>query len=97
MTAHVAIPRITADEFLPRDFPIGSELVDGVVYEMDPAFDHQELVSCLLIALRVWVEESGLGRAGFGGPVEVAAGQELTSPLLPGLVLDVDALFADLG
>ena len=67
MTAHVATPRITADEFLSRDYPIGSELIDGVVYEMDPAFDHQEMVSRLLIALRAWVEESRLGRAGIGG------------------------------
>lgn len=182
MTADVATTRITADEFLSHDYPIGSELIDGVVYEMDPAFDHQELVSRLLIALRVWVEESGLGRAGFGGnwvlsdghvykpdvwwkaqrprgvrndgppelaievrspgtwaldvgpklrqyeaagtaelwlvdtpsstvlvfrrdgsgpgfadAVEAAAGAQLTSPLLPGFTLDVDALFADLG
>lgn len=68
MTVQTAsIPRITADEFLSGDYPAGSELVDGVVYEMDPAFDHQELVSRLLIALRVWVEGSGLGRAGLGG------------------------------
>ncbi|WP_300008566.1 Uma2 family endonuclease [Pseudonocardia sp.] len=184
MTAHVpstlvTAPRITADEFLSGDHPIGSELVDGVVYEMDPAFDHQEVVSRLLTALR---EQTDHGRAGIGGnwvladghvykpdvwwkaqrprgvrhdgppelaievrspgtwaldvgpklrqyeaagttelwlvdtasstvlvfrrddsgpgfadAVEFAAGEELTSPLLPGFALDVDALFADLG
>ncbi len=182
MTAHVATPRITADEFLSGDHPIGSELVDGVVYEMDPAFDHQEVVSRLLIALGMWVAGSGFGRAGLGGnwvlsdghvykpdvwwkaqrprgvrndgppdlaievrspgtwaldvgpklkqyeaagttelwlvdtpsstvlvfrrddsgpgfadAVEFGLGESLTSPLLPGLAVDVDALFADLG
>lgn len=35
MTADVASTRITADEFLSRDYPIGSELIDGVVFEAD--------------------------------------------------------------
>jgi Uma2 family endonuclease len=67
MTAHVATPRITADEFLSRDYPIGSELIDGVVCEMDPAFDHQEVVARLMMSLRSWAVEQGLGRVGVGG------------------------------
>lgn len=67
MTAHVATPRITADEFLSGDYPTGSELVDGVVYVMDPAFDHQEVAGRLYAALREWALERALGRAGFGG------------------------------
>lgn len=67
MTAHVAIPRITADEFLAGDHPIGSELIDGMVFEMDPAFDHQEVVGRLYAALRAWAISRELGRAGMGG------------------------------
>lgn len=66
MTADVAVPRITADEFLSGDYPIGSELVDGVVYLMDPALDHQEVVARLLTALREWASAAS-GRAGMGG------------------------------
>lgn len=182
MTAHVAIPRITADEFLSGDYPIGSELINGVVYEMDPAFDHQEVAGTLYAELRAWARGGGGGRAGFGGnwvlsdghvykpdvwwkaqrprgvrndgppelaievrspgtwaldvgpklkqyeaagtvelwlvdtpsstvlvfrrddsgpgfadAVEFGPGAQLTSPLLPGFALDVDALFGDLG
>ena len=67
MTAPVATPRITADEFLSGDYPIGSELVDGVVYQVDPAFDHQEVVSRLNRWMGNRAEESGLGRVGVGG------------------------------
>jgi Uma2 family endonuclease len=67
MTADVAVPRITADEFLSGDYPIGSELVDGVVSEVDPAFDHQEVVARLMTALRLWTQQRSLGRVGIGG------------------------------
>lgn len=68
MTVPAATPRITAEEFLARDYPVGSELVDGVVHVNDPAFLHQEVVSRLLQALALWAAgESGHGRAGIGG------------------------------
>jgi Uma2 family endonuclease len=67
MTADVAPHRITADEFLAGDFPTGSELVEGVVHVMDPAFDHQEACARLLSALREWALDRAIGRAGFGG------------------------------
>ncbi|MBC8092896.1 MAG: Uma2 family endonuclease [Pseudonocardia sp.] len=69
MTVQTAsIPRITADEFLSGDYPEGSELIDGVVYEVDPAFDHQEVGARLLDEIRAWVRaEPGRGRAGYGG------------------------------
>ncbi len=67
MTVQTAAPRITAEEFLSRDYPIGSELVDGVVYEMDPAFDHQEVVSRLNRWMGNWAADTGLGRVGVGG------------------------------
>lgn len=68
MTVPAATSRITAGEFLSRDYPIGSELVDGVVHVNDPAFLHQEVVRRLCIALGAWADgASGCGRAGFGG------------------------------
>lgn len=68
MTAPAAHPRITADEFLSRDYPIGSELVDGVVHLNDPAFLHQEVVGRLYFALREWALAREIpGRAGAGG------------------------------
>ena len=67
MTAQAEGSRITADEFLSGHYPTGSELVDGLVYVMDPAFDHQEVAARLLMALRMWAAGHGLGRVGFGG------------------------------
>lgn len=68
MTVPAAAPRITAEEFLADDYPVGSELVDGVVHRNDPAFLHQEVVSRLLRALAAWAaSEEGHGRAGVGG------------------------------
>jgi Uma2 family endonuclease len=67
MTADVAPHRISADEFLAGDFPTGSELVEGVVHVMDPAFNHQEACARLLTALREWAMDRAVGRAGFGG------------------------------
>jgi Uma2 family endonuclease len=67
MTADVAPHRITADEFLAGDFPTGSELVEGLVHVMDPAFDHQEVCLRLLFTLNSWALERKLGRPGYGG------------------------------
>ncbi|MDN5920093.1 MAG: Uma2 family endonuclease [Pseudonocardia sp.] len=68
MTVPATAPRISSEEFLSRDFPIGSELVDGVVHMNDPAFLHQEVVRRLCLALSIWADgASGRGRAGVGG------------------------------
>jgi Uma2 family endonuclease len=67
MTADVAPHRITADEFLAGDFPTGSELVEGAVHVMDPAFDHQEVCLRIVFALTTWVRENRLGTSGYGG------------------------------
>lgn len=68
MTVHAArSDRITADTFLSGDYPIGSELIDGVVYVMDPAFLHQEVALRLVEVLRDWSRDHGLGRVGYGG------------------------------
>ncbi|GAA1401075.1 Uma2 family endonuclease [Pseudonocardia kongjuensis] len=71
---------VEVEEFLTGDFPVGSELVDGVVHLNDPAFLHQEVVSRLLQALAAWTRtEPGHGRAGFGGNW-VLAGRNVYKP-----------------
>lgn len=68
MTVPAAVPRITAEEFLADDYPVGSELVDGVAHTNDPAFLHQEIVFRLLQAFGAWIRSDvGHGHAGFGG------------------------------
>lgn len=63
-----ATTRISADEFLSRDYPIGSELIDGVVHVNDPGFRHQTLCSRIYDALRDWTRgEHGHGKVGWGG------------------------------
>jgi ABC-type antimicrobial peptide transport system permease subunit len=42
-----AVTAISADEFLAGDYPIGSELIDGVVHMNDPTFLHQRICSLL--------------------------------------------------
>lgn len=67
MTVQATSPRITADEFLSRDYPIGSELVNGVVYLNDATFGHQEVAGRIYLAIASWAFDTGAGRAGFGG------------------------------
>jgi Uma2 family endonuclease len=67
MAVEAAARRITADEFLSHDYPVGSELIDGVVFLNDATFLHQEVCARLLSALRDWALEHGLGRSGYGG------------------------------
>jgi hypothetical protein len=46
MTAMTVTPsRISADEFLAGDYPISSELIDGVVDVNDPTFLHNRMGS----------------------------------------------------
>lgn len=64
----VTTARISADEFLAGDYPIGSELIDGEVFVNDPGFPHQEVAGRIVDALRRWVRgPGGHGRAGYGG------------------------------
>lgn len=66
--AHPPAARITADEFLSHDYPIGSELIDGVVHVNDPGFRHQEVAGRIYRAFATWSEgPAGRGRAGYGG------------------------------
>lgn len=75
MTARTATMRLTADEFLAGDHPIGSELIDGVVCVNDPEFRHQRICLRILGALLAWVgTEHGHGEPGWGGNWVLAAG-----------------------
>ncbi|MDN5861285.1 MAG: Uma2 family endonuclease [Pseudonocardia sp.] len=68
MTGQAQDPRISAEEFLAHDFPIGSELVDGVVHVNDPNFRHQLTCTNLILALGLWARsEAGWGHVGYGG------------------------------
>ena len=68
MTVRTAAALISAEEFLSQDYPIGSELIDGVVYVNDPAFRHQLLCSRVFEALLLWTSgDEGRGRPGWGG------------------------------
>lgn len=68
MTARTAAALISADEFLSHDYPIGSELIDGVVHMNDPGFRHQQPSRRILAALLHWSEgDSGHGEIGWGG------------------------------
>jgi Uma2 family endonuclease len=64
----VTTTRISSDEFLAGDYPIGSELIDGVVHVNDPAFLHQRICKRVQLALDRWAEAGGgTGEAGWGG------------------------------
>lgn len=68
MTVEAAARRITADEFLSHDYPVGSELIDGVVFPNDPDFRHQRLCARVHRALDRWAEgPDGHSEAGWGG------------------------------
>ena len=68
MTVRTATALISADEFLSQDYPIGSELIDGVVYVNDPGFRHQLLCSRINEALLLWsLGVADRGRPGWGG------------------------------
>ncbi len=64
----VTTTRISSDEFLAGDYPIGSELIDGVVHINDPGFRHQRLCGRCYDALRDWTRtDAGHGEVGWGG------------------------------
>ncbi|MGI9004567.1 MAG: Uma2 family endonuclease [Pseudonocardia sp.] len=68
MTVRTATARITAEEFLSHDYPVGSELIDGVVHLNDPDFRHQRLCGRAYRALLVWSDGAhGHGEVGWGG------------------------------
>ncbi|MCP9491595.1 MAG: Uma2 family endonuclease [Solirubrobacteraceae bacterium MAG38_C4-C5] len=119
--------RMTADQYMARDGPRGTNLVGGEVIMPQPRQMHQNVLADLYYALRIW-SDAGEGRAKkaayerYGLPelwlvdtaaseilvfrrstpraavfevsLELAAGDTLTSPLLPGFALPVADVFA---
>lgn len=68
MTVQAQDPRISAEEFLTHDYPIGSELIDGVVHINDPTFRHNRICGRILRSLADWERSpTGHGEAGWGG------------------------------
>jgi Uma2 family endonuclease len=63
----VTTTRISAGEFLSGDYPIGSELIDGVVRMNDPGFRHQRICSRIFQALFQWAGSGDCGATGWGG------------------------------
>lgn len=63
----VTTARISADEFLSGDYPIGSELINGVVHMNDPGFRHQRICGRIYQALFRWSDAGAGGETGWGG------------------------------
>lgn len=63
----VTTARISSDEFLAGDYPIGSELIDGVVHINDGTFRHNRLAKRVDMALTRWCDGPGHGESGQGG------------------------------
>jgi Uma2 family endonuclease len=63
----VTTMRISADKFLSGDYPIGSELIGGVVHMNDPGFRHQRICSRIFQALSQWAGSGDCGETGWGG------------------------------
>jgi Uma2 family endonuclease len=81
------VERLTADEFLARDFPRRTELIDGVVVFNQPTVLHQHVCGRLLFDLLTWTN-SPQGRGVATLPLNVVLG--------PDTVLSPDILwFAD--
>ncbi|MGH9073449.1 MAG: Uma2 family endonuclease [Acidimicrobiales bacterium] len=61
------VARISAKEYLDRDWPRDSQLVEGEVIVNDPAWLHQRTVGTIFTELRIWSRaEVGRGEAGLG-------------------------------
>ncbi|MGH9189898.1 MAG: Uma2 family endonuclease [Acidimicrobiales bacterium] len=68
--------RLSIEEFMAREWPRGTQLVDGEPVMNDPSFPHQRVVACLLVALTVWTRAGeGRGEAGVGGNWTLAPSQ----------------------
>jgi Uma2 family endonuclease len=48
--------RLTADEYLSRDFSRFAQLIDGVVVVNSPSWPHQSVCGDIYVALRAWGE-----------------------------------------
>ncbi len=58
---------LTAENYLSRDFPPRTQLIDGeVVLVNEPRFRHQRVALHLVAALDLWSRGEGTGEAGYG-------------------------------
>lgn len=53
-----AVERLTVEEFLAREWPRGTQLIDGVVVLSEPTPLHQHVVMEFGVALRQWTKSS---------------------------------------
>jgi Uma2 family endonuclease len=59
--------RLTAEEYLERDFPPYTQLIDGEVVVNQPSARHQRIAFHIAYRIRNWTEVGGgSGEAGFG-------------------------------
>jgi Uma2 family endonuclease len=70
MTVTTVTERLTADEYLAREDPRRTELVDGVVLVNEPAVLHQRVVGLIYAALLAWTR-SAPGRGTVSLPLDV--------------------------
>lgn len=59
----VTVERLTADEYLARDDPRRTELIDGLIVVNAPSLRHQRVCARIFAALDAWARSSGHGEA----------------------------------
>ena len=71
--------RMTADEFLARDWPRGTQLIRGEAVLNQPSVRHQRMCGEIFVRLRDWAgQEPGRGLVML--PVDVRLGEEVYAP-----------------
>ena len=70
MTVSTVAERLTADEYLAREDPRRTELIDGAVVVNEPTVLHQRVVGLIYAALLAWTQ-SGPGRGTVSLPLDV--------------------------
>jgi Uma2 family endonuclease len=70
MTVTTVAERLTADDYLAREDPRRTELIDGVVVVNEPTVLHQRVVGLIYAALLAWTQ-SGPGRGTVSLPLDV--------------------------
>jgi hypothetical protein len=81
------VERLTVEEFLAREWPPGTQLIDGVVVLSSPKLLHQRVLGDLFALLHGWTR----GATGTGEvllPLAIA----LISPQMPGFEVRVGDL-----
>jgi Uma2 family endonuclease len=85
--------RLTADEFLARDYPRRTELIDGMVIFNQPGFPHQNVCALILVELVTWTR-SPRGRGTATLPLNLVLADD--SVLSPDLMWFAEPLPLDL-